>query len=119
MRLLALVTFIIEVALWIGLAILGLSWSWIGALLAFGGVIVLWATFMSPKGRWRLPPWPRAIIGLGLCLVVGVRLLDTGWPRYGLSLILGGIVLGLGELVLKDIRSVPRDVTSTRHPYNL
>lgn len=117
---LASIALLIEVMLWVGLALLGMTaWSWVGALGAFVAALLVWAVFMSPKGRWRLAPWPRAIIAVGLCLVVGMNLVDTGWVTYGVLLTIGGVVLGVAELVLPDIRVARGDATPLRHPYNL
>ena len=120
MQLLAAVALLIEISLWLGLAIVGMSrWSWVGAVLAFVAAAGVWAVFMSPKGAWRLPPWPRALIALTLCVLVGMMLIDTGWPRWGFFLTLGGIVLGVTELVLPDLSRVRRDPTPSRHPSGL
>ena len=103
---LAVVAFVVEVALFGGVGVVahdvlgGGVVGWVGAVVATGGVLVLWGLLMAPKARFRLTQGPRVLVALVLTVGTGLGLVQAGHPWWGWFVGVAGLAVVAAQVVL-------------------
>jgi len=103
---LAVVAFVVEVALFGGVGVVahdalgGGVVGWVGAVVATGGVLVLWGLLMAPKARFRLTQGPRVLVALVLTVGTGLGLVQTGHQWWGWFVGVAGLAVVAAQVVL-------------------
>ncbi len=106
LALLAVTAFVVELALFLGVAAAahGLAGGGVAGgvagVVALAVVLLVWGLFIAPKARLRLATVPRAAASVALCLGTGWALLATGHPRWGWVVALAGVVIVAAQVVL-------------------
>ena len=110
MTILALLTFISEIFLWVGagrwVSLLfkqNRTLSTVFAVIAVVLLIVIWGLFFSPKARYRLPKLPRILSIISMSLVIGFGLYLQGEITFGLIVLIGvTIVQAVGQALIYE-----------------
>jgi hypothetical protein len=103
---LAVVAFVVELALFGGVGAIAHHASggglrgWVAAAAATVAVLVLWALFMAPKGKFRLGPGARVVVAAILVLATAYGLVDAGWSAWGWFVGIAGVAVVAAQLVL-------------------
>jgi hypothetical protein len=107
---LAVVAFVVEVALFGGVGAIAYSATggglpgWLAAIAGTVGVVLLWGLFMAPKARFRLRARPRVIVAALLCLGTAYGLVQAGFAVWGWFVGLAGVAVVAAQLVLPTHR---------------
>ncbi len=116
---LALVAFLVELALFGGVGVVahdvldgGAAGSAVGVL-ATGLVLVLWGLFMAPKARRRLAPSTRVLVALLLAVGTAYGLVQTDHVRWGWFVGLAGLAVVAAQVVLTPGTAASTDTAGT------
>ncbi|MBD3784073.1 MAG: DUF2568 domain-containing protein [Micrococcales bacterium] len=110
---LAAVAFVVELALFGGVAVVthdlvgGGASGWALGVLATVVVLVLWGLFMAPKGRRRLRPGPRTAWAVVLVYAVALGLLAGGHTGWAWFVGVAGLAVVAAQTVLHEAAPAP------------
>jgi hypothetical protein len=103
---LAVTAFVVELALFGGVGAVahhvagGGARGWLAAVLATGGVLVLWGLFIAPRARARLGTGSRLVLTSALCVFTAYGLVQAGFTWWGWFVGVVGLSVVAAQLVL-------------------
>lgn len=107
---LAVVAFVVEVALFGGVGAIAYSTTsgglpgWFAAVAGTVGVVLVWGLFMAPKARFRLGSGARVLVAALLCLGTAYGLVQAGFTVWGWFVGVAGLAVVAAQLVLPTHR---------------
>jgi Protein of unknown function (DUF2568) len=103
---LAVVAFAVELALFGGVGAIAYAavgegpTAWLAALAGTAAVVLLWALFMAPKARFRLPAGARLVVAAALCLGTAYGLVTSGFSVWGWFVGVAGLAVVAAQVAL-------------------
>jgi hypothetical protein len=103
---LAVVAFLVELALFGGVGAIALDVvgggprGWLAAGAATGGILVFWGVLMAPKATRRLATTPRLVVAAALCLGTAYGLVAVGRPWWGWFLGVAGVAVVAAQVAI-------------------